>query len=1230
MFKAPILCFILVVVFSNTPNASNSHFTFEIPSVSQYSPTPTSSKAEYPQPKILDSGELSFGNVIKNLYINTKIRYLDFSPSGRFLAIGGLSYWEGGYLSLWDLSLSNIELKWQTSNALQNGIKMTNPGIENGQESLAFSPDEKILASAGWNKYIHLWNVSDGTQIISFPESKDRKFQHLLFTRDGTEIIASTNDGYLTFWNVTSGALQNEFLLPDGESRDIALSSNGALLATGRIKGGTALPTVFLWNISTNEPILVKEFTGHYDGVRSLDFSSDDTLLASGGVDGAVRIWNLTSMTEIKKSPLYGHNKSVTSVKFSPKGTMLVSSGGSYSKGEQHLRFWGIPDWENFHTISRRDADSFLAFFPTGDFLASSCFSHQGVDLLNVARIETKFQRLKDHTDPITSLAFGPNGELLASADGKAIIKLWNVSDQRVLSNFTGSTPTVIGTSLSISPDGQWLVSGSSDKIIRLWNVSNGQIQENLTGHESSVVSVVFSPAGQWLASADIEGTIKIWNVTDFTNITTYYNLTGHFSAVTSLKFSSDGRFLASGSDASNILLWNLTSGKIISTLLGHKDRITSLAFSPESDSLFSGSWDRTAKKWAIPSGELSEIEHPIEHPTEINSLDYSFDGQLIATGGSDGLIRIWNATSGILLTPLLDHLFIDSRQEILSLSFSPGNSSYLAAGGSIPDIFLYDIYPLPFDSDWDGMTNSWENDNELDPLDFWDSFTDSDKDGLLNVMEYWLKTDPNAIDTDTDELPDHWEYIYHTKPSKIDGSKDVDQDGLRNLYEFQMGLNSFVDDSSKDLDNDTLTNLQEHDFGSWANQTDSDSDDMPDWWEFAMSSSSFGELDPLMDDSEDDLDIDRMSNIFEYNYNFNAANPDDALFDADFDFVNNLNECLARTNPRDFWDFPLTKLNILYILVILLVPLGGLAWGSIFFYRRRQQGLLVTKLKAPDYQTALRIRKSNLPEYSAYIQAKEEANTVLNDATTLYHKGEHVAATEKYVQAFDAFQLLGFTHLMLEAGFHLVQIYKESGTLTGDNAIFRQVPNPPYDNPSVAAIVHMLQAVLAEINNNWGAAENFWKETLLFESLKSEFRMICQGALIECAFRTWFYDQSDHNQVRVLSRLDEWQQTSDVSKIPGSECPIFLFRARLALASYQYNEVAKWLERCIQVAEDTGLLYYQQRAKDASEQLANHKERIEILVEAESLLSPEEKGKLVQQYIRKAVTVVGEWDMTK
>lgn len=1214
MITAPICCLILVVVFSNTLNASNSHFTFEIPSVSQYSPTPTSSKAEYPQPKIQDSIGQSFGNVIKNLDINTEIRYLVFSPSGRYLAIGGISYWDGGYLSLWDLSLGNIELKWETENALQNLIGIKDPGIENGQESLAFSPDEKILASAGWNKYIHLWNVSNGDQITSFPESRDRKFQHLLFTRDGTEIIASTIDGYITFWNVTSGALQNEFLLPYGESRDIALSSNGSLLATGSKSGSTVLPTVFLWDISTND--LVENFTGHNDGVRSLDFSPDDTLLASGGVDGTVRIWNLTSMTEIKKSPLYGHNKSVNSVKFSPKGTMLVSSGGSDSPGEQHLRFWGIPDWENFHTISRQDGDSFLAFFPTGDLLARSSSIYQGVDLLNVIRFQTKFQRLKDHTDPITSLAFGSNGALLASADSKAIIKLWNVSNQRVLSNFTGSTPTVIGTSLTISPDGRWLVSGSSDNIIRLWNVSNGQIQDNLMGHESSVVSVVFSPTGQWLASADIGGTIKLWNVTDFT---VHYNLTGHFSAVTSLKFSSDGKFLASGSDASNILLWNLTSGNIISTLLGHKDRITSLAFSPESDSLVSGSWDRTAKKWVIPSGKLSEIE--LAHPTEINALDYSLDGQLIATGGGDGLIRIWNATSGILITSLLDHLFIEPRQEVLSLAFSPGNSSYLAAGGSELDIFLYNIDPLPFDFDWDGMPNSWEIANKLDPLDFWDSLTDSNNDGLVNVMEFWLNTDPHALDTDNDTIPDRWEYIYRTNPVKSDGHRDVDQDGLRNLYEFQMGLNSFVDDSSKDLDNDTLTNLQEQDFGSWANQTDSDSDTMPDLYEFQMG------LNPRVNDAEADKDDDGMPNLFEYKYNFSAANPDDALLDNDFDGVNNLDECRAGSNPRDFWSFPLTKLSTLHILVILLVPLGGLAWISILFYRKRQQGLLVTKLKAPDYQTALRIRNSNLSDYSAYMQAEEEANTALNDATTLYLQEEHVAATEKYVQAFDAFQLLGLTHLMLEAGFRLVQIYKESGTLTGDNVIFQQVPNPPYDNPSVAAIAHMLQAVLAEINNNWGAAENIWKETLLFESLKPEFRLICQGALIESVFRTWFYDQSDHNQARVFSRLDEWQQTSDVSKIPGSDCPIFLFRARLALASYQYNEVAKWLERCTQVAETTGLLYYEQQAKDASEQLATHKERIEILVEAESLLSPDEKGKLVQQYIRKAVTVLGEWD---
>ena len=201
MITGPVWCLILIMIFSNTTNASCSHLE-EIPSIPPYHPVLTSTKPEFPQQKIQDNLEGSFGSIIKNLDINHEVRSLDFSPSGRYLTVGGLSHWEGGSLSLWDLSLGRIECKWFIENAWQNNRHFQGTEArryETSQEAIAFSPDEKTLASAGWMGYLHLWNISDGRQIITFKESLVHKFQHLLFTPDGTEIIASTKDGYLTF-----------------------------------------------------------------------------------------------------------------------------------------------------------------------------------------------------------------------------------------------------------------------------------------------------------------------------------------------------------------------------------------------------------------------------------------------------------------------------------------------------------------------------------------------------------------------------------------------------------------------------------------------------------------------------------------------------------------------------------------------------------------------------------------------------------------------------------------------------------------------------------------------------------------------------------------------------------------------------------------------------------------------------------------------------------------------
>ncbi|MDD2240274.1 MAG: hypothetical protein PHI93_06400, partial [Kiritimatiellae bacterium] len=201
-------------------------------------------------------------------------------------------------------------------------------------------------------------------------------------------------------------------------------------------------------------------------------------------------------------------------------------------------------------------------------------------------------------------------------------------------------------------------------------------------------------------------------------------------------------------------------------------------------------------------------------------------------------------------------------------------------------EVRVYGTNPLLGDTDGDGLPDAWELANGLDPL-VDDAAADKDGDGLTNLEEYHLGTDPQNPDTDGDGLNDFDEVRVHGTDPLL---SDTDGDGMPDGWEVAHGLNPLVDDSAEDPDNDGLTNLQEYHLGTNPQNPDTDADGMPDAWEVAHG------LNPLVDDAGDDADGDGLTNLEEYQEGTDPWKPD-----TDGDGLSDYDEVMVHgTNPLE------------------------------------------------------------------------------------------------------------------------------------------------------------------------------------------------------------------------------------------------------------------------------------------------------------------------------------------
>ncbi len=514
------------------------------------------------------------------------------------------------------------------------------------------------------------------------------------FCRDGSCIVAGSDDGSLRMWDARSGASMGAPFATDKDwVASVAVSPDGSRIVSG---GGHG--SVQLWDARTHQPI-GPTYRLHRGAVRGVAFRPDGNRVVTSADDGVLRVWVLDAKHGMMiGSELRGHAAAARAVAFSPDGK-LIASGDDNGK----LLIWSASDWENSEGIS------------AGEPIAA----HQGW---------------------VTCVAFSPDGSRIVSGGQDKLLRLWDAHSGKPIGEpLKGHLHWV--NSCAFSPDGSRIISGGEDASVCMWDGKTGKpIGKPLQGHKSGITQVAFSPDGSRILSAGgYDNSLRLWDPRA-NGIASQFKV--HGARVNALAFNPDGSRIVSGDDDGGLRLWDGRTGAPLGKpLLGHTAAVVAAAFSPDGTLLVSVGGHNALRRWsaktgaaiaepprpdgtsgwgafAAPAEERADVRtgvaitpdgrriltgstrgelqfhdaqtgRPLGPPIEtrsVRSLALSRDGRTIAAGSDDDRVRLWNTASEKLIAQLAGH-----TGTVNSVAFSP-DGKRLVSGSNDATLRLWNV----------------------------------------------------------------------------------------------------------------------------------------------------------------------------------------------------------------------------------------------------------------------------------------------------------------------------------------------------------------------------------------------------------------------------------------------------------------------------------------------------------------------------------------------------------
>jgi WD40 repeat protein len=568
---------------------------------------------------------------------------------------------------------------------------------------VAWSGNQRLLATGGEDKIIRLWDATTGAESgrLSGGFSVNRC---VLFSADDTLLASCGDASTIGLWDVSTR--QAKYLLaghreqaarrPNNQQPDtaqifsVAFSPDGMMLASACLQD----KEILIWDVRTGT--LQRSFDTAVL-TFAVAFSPDGKTLASGGADKLIHRWDLSTGAQLAS---FKGDLEIYCLAYSPGGKLLAAGGTRKEitgQAENLVQLWDAASGRLAQRIAATASFSVnaLAFSPDGRTLATASYDNL-VRLWDPATGKERHP-LREHEHAITAMALSPDGRLVVTGDALGVSYVWDTASGRKLRSLEGHIGPLQG--LAFLPDSKRVMGIGPDyeDRIYLWDavkvgeprtltantrpmrflalspdgsivaLPNGDLLDVATGQTRGtfaqriqVYRGCFSPDGKILAGAamrDRTRSVRLWDVNTKKELR---RLTGQTGVLHALAFSPDGRTLAGSSDDRRIILWEVATGNQRGSMTGHTSPVLALAFSPDGRTFASGSGeffnseDSSVRLWDLASG--NQRRRLVGHQGGVTSVCYTPDSQRLFSSSRDTTLLVWDvreAPARVAGTPL-------------------------------------------------------------------------------------------------------------------------------------------------------------------------------------------------------------------------------------------------------------------------------------------------------------------------------------------------------------------------------------------------------------------------------------------------------------------------------------------------------------------------------------------------------------------------------------------------